>query len=190
MGSKVQNIVLGVLTVCLISLTIIYARLTYKLDVRADNSLKSGVWDIHFENLKSNVLGSAKLSNSNQLAIMSDSTTIYGSVGNLYLPGDSIIYTFDIVNDGTIPAVLSVSPTISIPDCSSQDLNISNEVCKNLDYRLTYIDGKEIMIGDFLDKNERKAAKLILSLKETMSSVPSEEVEISNIAATLFYSQK
>ena len=38
MGSKVQNIVLGTLTVCLISLTVIYARLTQKLDINANSN--------------------------------------------------------------------------------------------------------------------------------------------------------
>lgn len=190
MGSKVQNIVLGTLTVCLISLTVIYARLTQKLDINANSNSKSSTWDIHFENLNSSVIGKAKLSSDNQLAIMNDSTTISGSIGNLYLPGDSIIYTFDIVNKGTIPAVLSVSPTISVPECSSIDITSSNDVCSNVEYTLTYADGTEIKTGDSLDDGEKKAAKLTLSLKDEMSSVPSEDVDITNIAATLFYSQK
>ena len=190
MGSKVQNIVLGTLTVCLISLTVIYAVLTQKLDINTNANSKSSTWDIHFENLNSSVIGKAKLSSDNQLAIMNDSTTISGSVGNLYLPGDSIIYTFDIVNGGTIPAVLSISPTISAPECSSLSMTSSNDVCSNVKYTLTYADGTEIKTGDSLDEGEKRASKLTLSLKETMSSVPSEDVDITNIAATLFYSQK
>lgn len=86
MGSKVQNIVLGTLAVCLVILTVIYARLTQKLDINVNSNSKSSTWDIHFENLNSNVIGKAKLSSDNQLKIMNDSTTISGSVGNLYLP--------------------------------------------------------------------------------------------------------
>ena len=190
MGSKVQNIVLGTLTACLVILTVIYARLTQKLDINVNSNSKSSTWDIHFENLNSNVIGKAKLSSDNQLKIMNDSTTISGSVGNLYLPGDSIIYTFDIVNGGTMPAVLSVSPTIGAPECSSLSMTSSNDVCNNVEYTLTYDDGTDIRTGDSLDKGEKRAAKLTLSLKETMSSVPSEDVNITNIAATLFYSQK
>ena len=72
MGSKVQNIVLGTLTVCLISLTVIYARLTQKLDINTNANSKSSTWDIHFENLNSSVIGKAKLSSDNKLAIMND----------------------------------------------------------------------------------------------------------------------
>lgn len=190
MGSKVQNIVLDTLAVCLVILTVIYARLTQKLDINVNSNSKSSTWDIHFENLNSNVIGKAKLSSDNQLKIMNDSTTISGSVGNLYLPGDSIIYTFDIVNKGTIPAVLSVSPTISAPECSSLDITLSNNVCSNVEYTLTYVDGTDIRTGDSLDEGEKRAAKLTLSLKQEMSLVPSEDVNITNIAATLFYSQK
>ena len=66
----------------------------------------------------------------------------------------------------------------------------SNDVCSNVEYTLAYDDGTDIRTGDYLDKGEKRAAKLTLSLKETMSSVPSEDVDITNIAATLFYSQK
>ena len=55
MGSKVQNIVLGTLTVCLISLTVIYAVLTQKLDINTNAYSKSSTCDIHIENLNSNI---------------------------------------------------------------------------------------------------------------------------------------
>lgn len=190
MSSKVQNIVLGALFICLITLTIIYARLTQRLDIKADNSLKSAKWDIHFENLNSNTIGRATLSKADQLKIIDNSTTISGSVGNLYLPGDTIIYTFDIVNSGTLPAVLGFDPTIGTPECSSLDIDSSKNVCDNVEYTLTYADGTLIKAGDYLDSGEKKAAKLTLSLKETMSLVPSKDVSITNIAATLFYNQK
>lgn len=190
MSSKVQNIVLGALFICLITLTIIYARLTQRLDIKADNSLKSAKWNIHFENLNSSVIGKAKLSSNNQLAIMNDSTTISGSVGDLYLPGDTIIYTFDIVNSGNLPGILGFDPTIGTPECSSLDIDSSKNVCDNVEYTLTYADGTLIKAGDYLDSGEKKAAKLTLSLKETMFLVPSKDVSITNIAATLFYNQK
>ena len=59
-----------------------------------------------------------------------------------------------------------------------------------MEYTLTYADGTLIKAGDYLDSGEKKAAKLTLSLKETMSLVPSKDVSITNIAATLFYNQK
>ena len=193
MGSKddrVQNIVLGVLAVSLIGLTVAYAQLTQRLNINSTAKSKSNTWDIHFENLKSNVIGNATLSQDNPLTISGNSTTMSGSVGNLSLPGDSIVYTFDIVNKGTISAKLSADPIISTPECSSSDLNGASVVCKNVIYTLTYADGSKLKVGDTLEKSEKKAAKLTLSLKYSMDSVPSTEVDITNIAAVLNYNQK
>lgn len=193
MGSKenrVRNVVLGVLAVSLIGLTIAYAQLTQRLNINGTAKSKSNTWDIHFENLKSTVTGNAVLSQDNPLTIVSNSTTISGSVGNLSLPGDSIVYTFDIANKGTISAQLSADPIISTPECSSNDATGATVVCENVIYTLTYADGSKIKTGDILEKGEKKAAKLTLSLKNSMSAVPSAEVDITNIAAVLNYNQK
>ena len=193
MGSnenRVRNVVLGVLAVSLIGLTVAYAQLTQRLNINGTSKSKSNTWDIHFENLKSTVTGNAVLSQDNPLTIVSNSTTISGSVGNLSLPGDSIVYTFDIANKGTISAQLSADPIISTPECSSNDATGATVVCENVIYTLTYADGSKIKTGDILEKGEKKAAKLTLSLKNSMSAVPSAEVDITNIAAVLNYNQK
>lgn len=193
MGSKenrVRNVVLGVLAVSLIGLTVAYAQLTQRLNINGTAKSKSNTWDIHFENLKSTVTGNAVLSQDNPLTIVSNSTIISGSVGNLSLPGDSIVYTFDIANKGTISAQLSADPIISTPECSSNDATGATVVCENVIYTLTYADGSKIKTGDILEKGEKKAAKLTLSLKNSMSAVPSAEVDITNIAAVLNYNQK
>ena len=193
MGSKenrVRNVVLGVLSVSLIGLTVAYAQLTQRLNINGTAKSKSNTWDIHFENLKSTVTGNAVLSQDNPLTIVSNSTTISGSVGNLSLPGDSIVYTFDIANKGTISAQLSADPIISTPECSSNDATGATVVCENVIYTLTYADGSKIKTGDILEKGEKKAAKLTISLKNSMSAVPSAEVDITNIAAVLNYNQK
>ena len=193
MGSnenRVRNVVLGVLAVSLIGLTVAYAQLTQRLNINGTAKSKSNTWDIHFENLKSTVTGNAVLSQDNPLTIVSNSTTISGSVGNLSLPGDSIVYTFDIANKGTISAQLSADPIISTPECSSNDATGATVVCENVIYTLTYADGSKIKTGDILEKGEKKVAKLTLSLKNSMSAVPSAEVDITNIATVLNYNQK
>ena len=167
-----------------------WSEATQRLNINGTAKSKSNTWDIHFENLKSTVTGNAVLSQDNPLTIVSNSTTISGSVGNLSLPGDSIVYTFDIANKGTISAQLSADPIISTPECSSNDATGATVVCENVIYTLTYADGSKIKTGDILEKGEKKAAKLTLSLKNSMSAVPSAEVDITNIAAVLNYNQK
>ena len=170
MGSKVQNIILGVLAVGLIGLTVAYALLTQQLKIESTATVKAGTWDIHFENLSSSLTGKAALADTNKLAISSNSTTISGSVGVLSVPGDSIVYTFDIVNKGNIPAILSAAPVISTPTCTSTDTVSATNICANdLVYTLTYVDGSQINNGDTLAAGETKKAKLTLSLKNEMT---------------------
>ena len=191
MGSKVQNIILGVLAVGLIGLTVAYALLTQQLKIESTATVKAGTWDIHFENLSSSLTGKAALADTNQLAISSNSTTISGSVGDLSVPGDSIVYTFDIVNKGNIPAILSSAPTISTPSCSATGNDAgATTVCGNLTYTLTYSDGSTIAKNDTLAATSgKKSAKLVVTYKSSATSVVNTDVEVSNIAATLNYSQ-
>lgn len=189
MGSKVQNVVLAVMFMSLIGLTIVYANLTQNLKIETVATYKSEKWDIHFENLKSSITGKATLAETNQLSILSNSTTISGSAGNLSLPGDSIVYTFNIVNKGTIPAVLGADLIKSTPTCSSTNTEGATLVCNNLIYTITYLDGTQIKKGDTLNEGETKEAKLTLSLSDSMTSLANADVEIKNIMATLNYIQ-
>lgn len=189
MGSKVQNIILVVMFISLIGLTVVYANLTQNLKIVSTATYKSAKWDIHFENLKSYLTGKATLADTNQLSILGDSTTISGSAGNLSLPGDSIVYTFNIVNKGTIPAVLGADIMKSTPTCSSTNEDGATIICNNLIYTITYLDGTQIKKGDTLDVGETKEAKLTLSLSDSMASLPNADVEIENVIATLNYIQ-
>lgn len=192
MNNKVQNIVLGVLAVALIGITVAYATLTQQLKINGTATVKAGTWDVHFENLQGSVTGSAVLDTStSKLGIQTGSTTISGKLGTLSKPGDSITYTFDIVNKGNIPAILSSAPTISIPSCSATGNDAgATTVCGNLTYTLTYSDGSTIAKNDTLAATSgKKTAKLVVTYKSTATSVVNTDVEVSNIAATLNYSQ-
>lgn len=192
MNNKVQNIVLGVLAVALIGITVAYATLTQQLKINGTATVKAGTWDVHFENLQGSVTGSAVLDTStSKLGIQTGSTTISGKLGTLSKPGDSITYTFDIVNKGNIPAILSSVPTISTPSCSATSNDAgATTVCGNLTYTLTYSDGSTIAKNDTLAATSgKKTAKLVVTYKSTATSVVNTDVEVSNIAATLNYSQ-
>ena len=192
MNNKVQNIVLGVLAVALIGITVAYATLTQQLKINGTATVKAGTWDVHFENLQGSVTGSAVLDTStSKLGIQTGSTTISGKLGTLSKPGDSITYTFDIVNKGNIPAILSSAPTISTPSCSAKSNDAgATTVCGNLTYTLTYSDGSTIAKNDTLAATSgKKTAKLVVTYKSTATSVVNTDVEVSNIAATLHYSQ-
>ena len=191
MNNKVQNILLGVLAVGLIGITVAYAALTQQLTINGTAKVAAKKWDVHFAKLSDGAATGYASTDGKTLAIAGDkSTSIEGNLGTLRAPGDTITYTFDIANKGTISAQLSADPIISTPECSSNDATGATVVCENVIYTLTYADGSKIKTGDILEKGEKKAAKLTISLKNSMSAVPSAEVDITNIAAVLNYNQK
>lgn len=65
--------------------------------------------------------------------------------------GDSVDYTFDVVNDGTIDAMLKANP-IKL----KMDMYFKNHI----HYSITYGDGSEIKKGDILKSGETKTFKV------------------------------
>ena len=103
MNNKIQNIVLGVLAVGLIGLTVAYASLSQNLTINGTAKVAAATWDIKFLNLtQKSKSGYAAFPTSN--ALTASGTTISGNIGTLKAPGDSLTYTFDIKNNGSINA--------------------------------------------------------------------------------------
>lgn len=80
---------------------LVFAYLITNLSVNADLSVKSSSWDVHFENI-SVVEGSVSTDDG---AIITDDTTIDLSA-ELTQPGDYYSFTVDVVNGGTIDAMV------------------------------------------------------------------------------------
>lgn len=188
MSNKVQNVLLGVLAVGLIGITVAYAALTQQLKIEGTAKVEASTWDIHFETLEGAPNGYATLAtDAGKLAIQSDTTIISGNLGTLKAPGDSITYTFDIVNAGDINAKLG-SINIGTPTCTATDSAVAAKVCGNLTYTLTYENGDTIQVGDTLNKKTTKKAKLVITSKNT-DVVASEDVSVDGIDATFLYNQ-
>lgn len=187
MNNKVQNVLLGVLAVGLIGITVAYAALTQQLKIEGTAKVAASTWDIHFANLNGAKTGYATLATEGALAIQTDTTSMTGNLGTLKAPGDTITYTFDIVNAGDINAKLG-SINIGKPTCTATDSAVATAVCNNLTYTLTYDDGSTITEGDLLNKGVTKKAKLVISSKDT-AVIASQDVSVNGISATFTYNQ-
>ena len=88
---------------------------------------------------------------------------------------DSITYTFDILNDGSIPAKLMHDPFIFGKD------NITK---KYVTRYLTYLDGEDIKKGDTLNPGERVTVqyKIIFAEQEVVASADGNHFE-----ATIYF---
>ena len=180
-----KNIVFGMLAlvVSVVAIGLAYAGFTQTLNINGTGNVVSSKWDIYFANLSNaTTTGTANVVTP---ATISPKTKIGDYYVELASPGDSVTYTFDVVNDGDFDAVLTTL-TKSAPTCSG-----GATLCNYLSYTLKYTNGAEVAENDILLQGQTKNMTLKLTLDPNMpaSALPSSEVSVSNLGITLLYSQ-
>lgn len=178
-----------VLLVGVFGMGIAYALLSTTLTINGTTSVSVATWDIHFDNLSASKTGGA----SYTLPQFTSGTSLTDYEIILTEPGDSVSFTFDIVNNGTISSKLE-SLVKGTPSCrgvagSSTGITDGPIVCNNITYSFTYSDGSTIAVGDTLNKQVTKTVKLTLSYNENATQVPVNDVAISNLDITMIYNQ-
>jgi len=98
---KIKLLSLVALIVAVLGLTVAFAALSQTLTINGSASVDAAEWDVHFENLSEpTITGAARVINNPVL----NGTSIDSLEVSLTKPGDSVTYTFDVVNNGTIDA--------------------------------------------------------------------------------------
>ncbi len=181
-----NNTGLGLIIVfaSIVSIGIAYAGFTGTLNINGNATVKSAKWDIYFDNLSNATLtGTANLT---EAATIQSKTTIGDYEVTFASPGDSLTYTFDVVNDGNFDATL-ISLTKTSPSCLP-----SSSVCNYITYTLRYTDSnRDVSENDSLLKGETRnlTLKLILNSDIPASALPSSDTIVSDLGITLLYSQ-
>ena len=177
-----KEILIAILIMGIISMSIVYANFTRRLQIESTATVNSSNWDIHFENLvktssdsSANVISPATISEAK--------TVISGLDVELTKPGDYITYTFDVVNAGDLDAKL-YSFVVSKPTCSNDEA-----ICNSISYTIKYSDGSDIKLSDTLKVNERKNITMTIRLDSSITNMPKGKVNISNINAIFDYMQ-
>ena len=176
MNNKIQNIVLGILAVGLIGLTVAYATLSQNLTINGTAKVAAATWDVHFETMSAGTAtGYATIPTSGKLAI--SGTTISGNIGTLKAPGDTITYTFNVKNAGSINAKISsiTAPKLTCtPANTGGSQTVANNVCANLTYTIEYTSEspKTIAVGNTLTSGASKniTLKIVNSSDATLAS--------------------
>lgn len=184
-----KSLFLIVLLVSVFGLGIAYALLSTTLTISGTTSVSAATWDIHFSNLNASSTGDATYT----LPQFTSTTALTDYEIILTKPGDSVTFTFDIINAGTISSAIS-SLVKGTPSCSgiagsSTGTTDGPIVCNNLSYTFTYSDNTVVNVGDTLNKGETKSVKLTLSYNSSATQVPANDVAISNLDITMIYSQ-
>ena len=102
MKNKHKKYIVYVLLLIL-CISIGYAALSTTLNITGVSNINSAKWDIHFENVK---VSDTSVTATSPAAIDAAKTTVNYSV-RLPKPGDSYTFTVDVVNAGTIDAMIS-----------------------------------------------------------------------------------
>ena len=181
-----KNTMFGILALFagVVAVGFVYAGFTQSLNINGTGNVVASKWDIYFANLANAVTtGTANVVTP---ATINPKTKIGDYYVELASPGDSVTYTFDVVNDGDFDAVLSTL-TKNTPTCSP-----SAALCNYLSYTLRYTsNGAPVLQNDKLLKKETKNMTLKLMLDSNMpaSALSTTTITISNLGITLLYSQ-
>lgn len=178
-GKDNKKIVIGVLIILVLALSVIYAALSTNLNISGQGKIDAQ-WNIYFDETTLNEQtkkGKIEITNVDLTA-----TTFTLDVA-LEAPGDKVIYTFDVVNGGTIDAKIA---EVILPDLEGTNIN-----CE-----FTYSDGSHISNGDVLnsdaqsEQGNKKTLKLIITYDESVNAEEFNSSGLSyDLSASILYVQ-
>ena len=186
-NERTRNIILIVLAVCLIGITVAYATLSQNLNISGVANVDKTSWNIHFTNvLTPKVEGEA----TGGKAVLNNSKTVITiSEGTLSAPGDKITYTFDVINEGDLPAEVETSLT-QMEGCKAENGSDVSMFCNKIGLDLVYADTKEkVQKSDRLLSKETKTLNLIITYDKDklLTTLPTSPIVLSNITSTINY---
>ena len=172
---KVLTLGLCLILVCVFTLTIAYAALNAVLTIQGSAQVTSADWDIHLANPKV-TNGSATI---NVPQIKTNSTMEFSTTLNM--PGDFYEFTVDVVNSGSIDAM--IENVIKNPE-----LDASQK--KYLNYEVTYQNGESITTKQTLSKGTTMPIKVRIEYRKDLvaSDLPTGQV-VLDLSLTLEYIQ-
>lgn len=173
-NSKILSIVLCVILVCVFTLTIAYAALSAVLTISGSAEVVASNWDIHLENARV-ISGSV----SNNAPSINGNTLSFSA--HLDVPGDYYEFVVDVVNEGSIDAMIDsivVTPTLT----DSQK--------KYLKYEVKYQNGEDVSTKQTLYSESIMPLSVRVEYKRDLEKgdLPTEDT-VLNSSLTLVYTQ-
>lgn len=211
---KIKIISLCALLVAVLGFTVAFAALSQTLTINGSANMDAASWDIHFEKTigkETEVKGAATFTEPTL-----SGTTIENFSATLTKPGDSVTYYFDIVNNGTVDAILPDTPTISLSyskcigtskldtdrweACKVFDLNKDDsintgdyaKIKKMFNYGIFYVDsGAALKANDAFNAGETKQVKLVVEYNYEAEELPENNFDIfdSSKSIELYFEQ-
>ena len=183
-NSNKKNNIISMFLVGLLVITVGYALISTQLNINGGVNLKGNKWDVHFENVQikegSIVADLAPTSNNT-------TTTEIPYTITLTEPGEFYEFTVDIVNKGTLDAMID---DVAI-DLYASDGTTKISIPNYLKTKVTYADESEIQKKHLLKVNEFETIGIRVEFREDIenSDLPSDSDKSFRFIATLSYTQ-
>ena len=166
---RIKALVIVSMLVAMIGLTIAFAALSQTLSINGSAYLDAAKWGIKFQNLENPVTtGEASVTKT---AIIESDVSINNIGVKLNVPGDSVKYKVDLVNEGTINAKIE----------KIEKTALTSEQERYLTFKVEDEAGKEITEGEILNAGETKNVTIIIEFKKDIEKedLPSALAEIN-----------
>ena len=172
---KTLYLVLAIVMVSVFTLSIAYAAMSTVLEIHGNSEVVASSWDIHLENVK--VKNGSVSANTPSVS----GTSSVGFDIELNTPGEYYEFTVDVVNDGSIDAM--IESVVKTPELTS-------EQAKYIKYEITYENGESISTKQTLKKGTTTPIKVRVEYRKDLvaSDLPSTATALS-LKLTLVYVQ-
>ena len=172
---KTLYMILSIVLISIFSLTIVYAALSVTLNIQGNAEVVASTWDIHLDNVQLNnksVTGTAP-------SITSPTTATFSTTLNM--PGDFYEFTIDVVNDGSIDAMI---------DGVTKEPTLTETQAKYLNYIIEYQNGESINTKQLVSKNSFVRLKVRVEFRKDITALDLPTTsETLNLAFTVNYVQ-
>ena len=181
MRKRKRNHLVLILVVLLTSISLGYAFLNQDLVINGTGKVTANNWSIYFDNIVFNS-GNVALSTGDSAAVINPTTlTDVTYTITLQKPGDFYEFTVDVVNDGSLDAMVStVSNTLG-----GVEIDATHPLPNYLNYSVTYDDGVAIAPNHLLEAGDTETYKVRLEYK---TDITANDLPTTNQSLTLTFS--
>ena len=120
------------LIVSVLSLAIAYTAMSKTAKINKNSTITDSRWNVHFDNLESKTSGDAKI--IKYPALKYDKTYIGDFSISLTKPGDSVLFTYDVVNSGNLKAKYEKTLINDMEKKNKINFDIAKTIFKEADF--------------------------------------------------------
>ncbi len=120
------------LIVSVLSLAIAYTAMSKTAKINKNSDITDARWNVHFDSLESKTYGSAKI--IKYPSFKNDKTYIGDFSISLTKPGDSVLFTYDVINSGSLKAKYEKTLINDMEKKNKINFDIAKTIFKEADF--------------------------------------------------------